>query len=258
MLIKVSAELTYDFTPGTQLILAIQAAHSPDQVVQSESLVSSPDIGWQGDTDPAGGRLLRGIAEGGTTIRYEAVIDNGARLLLPVTGEQHRWSDLPSNVLPYLLPSRYCPSDVFMRFAQRTFADAGDGVGKVMAVMNWVADHVDYVPGSSAADHDAEHTFTLRAGVCRDFSHLGISLCRALNIPARAVGAYALDLQPPDFHAVMEVYVAGRWWLVDPTRLAPVEGIVRIGHGRDAADIAFMTTDRECRLVKQGVAVSAA
>lgn len=258
MLVRVAAELVYDFAPQTQLLLSIQAAHSADQLVRTESLRVSPDIAWRQDIDAVGHRQLRGIASGRTTIAYEAVVDNGARMLLPGQGQAHPWTELPADVLPYLLPSRFCPSDVFMRFADRTFGQAGDGVAKVMAVMDWIAEHVDYVPGSSAADHDAEHTFTLRAGVCRDFTHLGISLCRALNIPARAVSAYALDLEPPDFHAIIEVYLGGRWWLVDPTRLAAVDGLVRIGQGRDAADIAFMTTDRACQMVEQRVSVAAA
>jgi transglutaminase-like putative cysteine protease len=92
--------------------------------------------------------------------------------------------------------------------------------------------------------------------VCRDFTHLAISLCRALNIPVRAVSAYALDLDPPDFHAVTEVFVDGAWWLVDPTRLAPVEGMVRIAEGRDGADIAFLTSDQPCTMISQTVTVS--
>ena len=97
-----------------------------------------------------------------------------------------------------------------------------------------------------------------RAGVCRDFAHLGITFARALGIPARAVSAYALDLNPPDFHAVFEVYLDNTWWLIDPTRLAPIEGIVRIGSGRDASDIAFLTSDKQCQVLSQVINVKAA
>jgi transglutaminase-like putative cysteine protease len=89
-----------------------------------------------------------------------------------------------------------------------------------------------------------EWPFTL--GLLRtDFTHLGITLARALGIPARAVSAYALELNPPDFHAIFEVYLENGWWLIDPTRLAPIEGIVRIGSGRDASDVAFLTSDKQ-------------
>jgi transglutaminase-like putative cysteine protease len=184
-------------------------------------------------------------------IRYSALVENNLRQLLPQTGLQHVWSELPSDVLPFLLPSRFCPSDKFMRFAQREFSSAGDGVARVMAILDWIHRNVDYVAGVSDAETTAEGTFVDRAGVCLDFTHLGITLSRALVIPARAVSAYALELDPPDFHAIFEVYIANGWWLIDPTRLAPIEGIVRIGSGRDASDIAFLTTDKQCEVMRQ-------
>jgi hypothetical protein len=119
-------------------------------------------------------------------------------------------------------------------------------------------DNVDYVAGVSNAETTAERTFDDRAGVCRDFTHLGITFARALGIPARAVSAYALQLDPPDFHAIFEVYIENDWWLIDPTRLAPIEGIVRIGSGRDASDIAFLTSDQQCQAIRQTVELSRA
>jgi transglutaminase-like putative cysteine protease len=125
-----------------------------------------------------------------------------------------------------------------------------------MAVLEWIHRNVDYVPGVSDAETTAERTFVDRAGVCRDFTHLGITMARALGIPARAVSAYALKINEPDFHAIFEVFVENGWWLVDPTRLAPIEGIVRIGSGRDASDIAFLTTDKQCRVRNQTIKVA--
>ena len=132
---------------------------------------------------------------------------------------------------------------------------AGDGVARVMAILEWIHRNVDYVAGVSNAETTAERTFVDRAGVCRDFTHLGITLARALAIPARAVSAYALGLNPPDFHAIFEVYLENGWWLIDATRLAPIEGIVRIGSGRDASDIAFLTSDKQCQVLKQTIEV---
>jgi transglutaminase-like putative cysteine protease len=145
-----------------------------------------------------------------------------------------------------------------MRFAHREFAGAGDGVAQVMAILEWIHRNVDYVAGVSDAETTAERTFVDRAGVCRDFTHLGITLARALGIPARAVSAYALQLDPPDFHAIFEVYLENGWWLIDPTRRAPIEGIVRIGSGRDASDIAFLTSDKQCQVISQKIEVSKA
>lgn len=253
MQIEVQARWVYDLEPGTHLLALVQAAHTPDQLVVSERLDLATPTSLTEETDGEAMRWLRGCHGGRFELTYSARIDNGARLLLPKSGAQLVRSDLPLAVLPYLLPSRFCPSDLFNRFAGREFGHHVDGVARVMAVADWIAAHVDYVAGVSTAESDAAHTFTLRAGVCRDFAHLGITLCRALGIPARMVSCYAADLDPPDFHAVMEVFLAGQWWFVDLTRLAPVEGLVRIGHGRDAADVAFLTTDGACTLVEQVV-----
>jgi transglutaminase-like putative cysteine protease len=111
------------------------------------------------------------------TIRYSAVVENNVRQLLPKSGRQHIWSDLPAEVLPFLLPSRFCPSDKFMRFAKREFGSASDGVSRIMAVHR----NADYVSGVSDAETTAERTFVDRVGVCRDFTHLGITMTRALG-----------------------------------------------------------------------------
>lgn len=256
MKLEVSATLSYGFSGVTQVMAAIEAARSPDQTILSEELTISPPAQLIHDQDPATGeRRFRAILSGQVEIAYRAVVDNGIRSLLQPQAHQHDWSELPLDVLPFLLPSRFCPSDEFMRFAQREFQGIREGGARVLAVLDWLDRHVDYVHGISQPTTTAEQTFIDRAGVCRDFSHLGITLTRALNIPARAVSAYALDLDPPDFHAVYEVYLDGRWWLVDPTRLAPVEGMVRIASGRDAADIAFLSSDYQCQCLNQAIFV---
>ena len=256
MKLCVTAALTYRFNGPTQTIGLIQAAESPDQTILEERLQCEPGAALDCQTEPDGTRRFRASLDGEVAITYAATVDNGRRQLLPPQGRQHPWSELPLETLAYLLPSRFCPSDRLQRFALREFAGAGDGVARVMAILGWVHDHIDYIPGTSTAETTAAETFMTRAGVCRDFTHLTISLCRALSIPARAVSAYAFALQPPDFHAIAEVYLEGAWWLVDATRLAPVEGMVRIAHGRDAADIAFLTMDRACQMVSQTIEVS--
>ena len=259
MRLNVSATLTYGFDSDTQVIAAIEAARSPDQTIISESLVVSSNVALVRDEDPVRGeRRFRTALSGQVEISYRALVDNGKRIPLVPYARQHDWSELPQDVLPYLLPSRFSPSDEFMRFAQREFCAIQGGGARILAVLDWLHEHLDYVHGVSHAQTTAEQTFIDRAGVCRDFSHLGIALTRALNIPARAVSAYALDLNPPDFHAVFEVYLNGGWWLVDPTRLAPVEGMVRIASGRDAADIAFLTSQFNCQCLNQTITVTRA
>jgi transglutaminase-like putative cysteine protease len=127
----------------------------------------------------------------------------------------------------------------------------------VIAVVDWIHNNVEYLSGSTDSGTSAYDTVTQRTGVCRDFAHLGIALCRALNIPARYFTGYSYLLDPPDFHALFEAYLGGRWVLFDATRLAPLNGLVRIGSGRDAADAAVATifggvsgtaTKIDCRL----------
>lgn len=257
MQLKVVATLVYRFDHETPVIVAIEPARSPDQTILSDRLLVDQGTELIRDEEAGTGlRRFRAVLSGQVSIQYQGTIDNGTRPLLHAGARQHAWAELPAEVLPYLLPSRFCPSDNLMRFAQREFSDIEAGGAKVLAVVDWLQEHVDYVHGVSNAQTTAEQTFIDRAGVCRDFSHLGIALCRALNLPARAVSVYAADLNPPDFHAVFEVFLDGRWWLVDPTRLAPIEGMVRIAAGRDAADIAFLTSGSLCQCLTQWVEVS--
>ncbi len=255
MKLSVRSELVYRFDPPTDAIYQIMVAHWPGQVILSERLTSSPTVEFQEDLDADfGARTLRGHLEGVVSLIYEATVDNGVLQGLPCGVSQHDWNDLPAEVLTYTRPSRYCPSDQFGRFVQRTFGDTSGGE-RVLAILHWIRDNIDYEHGVSDTETTAARTFIDRAGVCRDFTHLGITLCRASGIPARAVSAYAHLLDPPDFHAIFEVYLDAGWWLVDPTGLAPIEGLVRIACGRDAADIAFLTTQGSCELVRQSVTV---
>ena len=256
MKLSIKAELVYCFAEATQIIANLEASQTSDQTILSESLDVQPPVHLLSNKTPYGDRMIRASLSDNVTIRYLAIVENNLRQLLPQSGRQHLWSDLPGDVLPFLLPSRFCPSDKFMRFAQREFGGAGDGVARVMAMLEWIHRNVDYVAGVSNAETTAERTFVDRAGVCRDFTHLGITFARALGIPARAVSAYALQLNPPDFHAIFEVYLENGWWLIDPTRLAPIEGIVRIGSGRDASDIAFLTSDKQCQVLRQTIEVA--
>jgi transglutaminase-like putative cysteine protease len=155
--------------------------------------------------------------------------------------------------VPYLFPSRYCESDRLDTMVRRDFG-ALTGGDKVAAMTDWVRAHLTYEPsgdtGTTAID-----TLVARRGVCRDYSHLLIAMARAADIPARMVGAYAWALEPEDFHAVVEVWLDGGWRLIDPTGLAPEEGIARIGVGRDATDISFLTIFGRADLVGQNVSV---
>jgi len=243
MKFKVSCNLQYEVATETTLILNIEAQRNAGQQVSAEQFSTSSALASEMHVVPETGNRYRRMVlpPGQHRIDYSAEIET-----LPFIGDPGRIAQLPVAELPFevvghLSPSRYCQSDKLGRFAWRTFGEIADGHEKVTAICNWIFENVDYLEGSSDISTSAYDTFTLRAGVCRDFAHLGITFARALGIPARFVSAYALDLVPQDFHAVFEAYLGDRWYLFDATRLCPIDGIMRIGVGRDAADSAFVT-----------------
>jgi len=241
MRFSIQARLAYWFAEPSEVLLLLEAARSRDQAVHAESLTISPSNGIARLDDSLNGeRRAVFTGHGRVQIDYDAEVE----VLPRETGLDDAPAlpirDLPSDALRYLRPSRYCPSDRFEAFAHREFGPLRGGE-KVAAILAWIDSHMDYRVGVSDASTTALDSFVDRAGVCRDFTHLAITLCRAGDIPARAVSAYAWGLEPPDLHAIAEVYLGGRWRMVDATGRAPVEGLVRVATGLDAADIAFMT-----------------
>ncbi|HJV41528.1 transglutaminase family protein [Caulobacter sp.] len=257
MRFEVEASLTYDFPDPCEVLLLVEAAHGPDQTVRSEALTFWPNVEAARVDDPVTfERRTVFTASGRVNALYRANVEVMPRAHDLADEPAMAIRDLPSAVLPFLRASRYSPSDRLERFAHHEFGNL-EGGRRVMAILAWIAEHVTYQAGVSDAGTTAVDTLVDRAGVCRDFTHLVIGLCRAADIPARAVSAYAWRLEPPDLHAIAEVYLGGLWWLVDATGLAPVEGLVRVATGRDAADIAFMTIFGQAMLVEQSFSIKA-
>jgi transglutaminase-like putative cysteine protease len=231
---------------GADFIFNVQAARTARQRIVSEQLAFVPGVNAQEDVDPVtGGRFLRLRVEwtGMLTLRYAATVDIHHHLQDP-NGIPENWvASLPGSVLPYLYPSRYCPSDMLNAFAMQQFGSMWQGYGRVQAICDWVSRNVAFVSGSSTGTTSAPDTLRTRQGVCRDFAHLMIALCRAVNIPARFTTGldYGADpaLGPPDFHAYVEAFVGGRWFIFDPSGTAIPMGFVRLSSGRDAADSAY-------------------
>lgn len=149
----------------------------------------------------------------------------------------------PAERVRMLRPSRYCPSDRLIAYGSTRFPGAdADPLTRVQAIADYVSDHLCYVSGSTGPTDDAVDVLLSGQGVCRDYAHLVVTLARAQGLAARLVAVYAPGLSPMDFHAVAEIDVDGLWHVVDATRLAPRESLVRISTGRDAADTAFATT----------------
>ena len=243
LLSNVCVELTYEVSCPTHFCLHLQAARHEAQHVREERLHLTPALPLHDYHDAVkGNRFVRfDAAPGLVTIAYQTQVEVRYVPPPPDLGEAPV-NQVPDEVLHFLSPTRYCESDLLANAAQQQFGKTAPGMARVQAVADWIYENIAYVPGSSDATTTAQQIFVQRQGVCRDFAHLGITLCRALNIPARLVAGYVFFEDPPqDFHAVFEAWLDGRWVLFDPTRMAPVERLVRVGTGRDAKDVAFAT-----------------
>jgi transglutaminase-like putative cysteine protease len=253
----VETVLEYDVKSPTHFCFNIEAAHWPTQNIVSERLAVSSGVSVHSFTDPgSGNRFFRFDAPAGPLlVDYKAEVEVFTEHLdehLPETPV----GEVPDEIFHYLMPSRYCESDVLAGEAQKLFGQVPRGLSRVRTVIDWIHDNIEYRPGSSTSTTTAQDVFEQRAGVCRDFAHLGITFCRGLNIPARLVVGYVwFDEPPQDFHAIFEAWIGGRWVLFDPTGMAPVDRLVRIGTGRDAKDVAFSTIFGGVAMTRKEVSV---
>ena len=240
----IDARLSYEVQAPAHLLLNIEAAHAGAQAVISEALAIDPPAEVRFYCDgSSGNRFVRFDAHAGPLeISYRASVQR-RQIDVPLDLAEVPVNQVPDEILHYMMPTRYCESDLMSRCAQQLFGDLPPGIGRVQAIVDWIHESIAYEPGSSdSTTTAAREVFVERAGVCRDFAHLGITFCRALNIPARLVVGYVwFDEPPQDFHAVFEAWIGGQWVLFDPTRMAPVDRLVRVGTGRDAKDVAFCT-----------------
>lgn len=257
MNLRINVQLDYGFERPCDVLLQVEAAALAGQrIVRSHMNATSCDqLFWVPAQDNIGTRIwLR--AEGRLVVDYSAEVsitraanDIAALAALP----PHR---LPGETVQYLLPSRYCPAHQFTDFVEATFG-AFKGGARISAIRDWVAMHMSYVPGASTVETTAVDTFHSGQGVCRDYAHLLITLARAGEIPARIASVYAPGVNPPDFHAVAEVFLDGAWHLVDPTGMAGATDIAMIGIGRDSGDVAFLTAFGPLVMNSQRVVVEA-
>lgn len=247
--LELQVELAYEVAgdAGADFVFNIHAAHTACQTVERESLFINQPLTPDLATDPAtASRFMRVHAgPGPLRLTYDAVVSIQHHMAEPDTLQEVPVRCLPLEVLPYVYPSRYCQSDRLLKLALTEFGGLWQGYSRVLAIQHWVQQRVTFKSNTSDSTTSAVDTLIERVGVCRDFTHLMIALCRALNIPARiATGTdYGANpaLGPPDFHAYVEVYLGDRWYLFDPSGTGIPMGFLRIGTGRDAADVAFAT-----------------
>lgn len=241
MKLKVNADLKYHVNAASTIIINIHALRTPNQAVLEETFTIDPYMKGEELLSTQGeNRYIRIEVPNETdlSISYQATVDNSFKITDHTNQADVPLSQLDTSVFTYLYPSRYCESDKLFRLANKKFGNIANPFLKVNAVTEWIHNSIEYLSGSTNSETSACDTVTERAGVCRDFAHLGIALCRALTIPARYFTAYAYQLQPQDFHACFEAYLGGEWILFDATKLAPLNSLIKIATGRDAADTA--------------------
>ncbi len=229
--------------PTADFIFNFHAAQTARQAVFSESLQLTPALPVEPHTEATllNRRLRVRAPKGHFSVNYAATVDIDHLLTPPEQLFEVPIADLPLDVITYLAPSRYCESDRLMEFALREFGGSQRGYPLVITIRDWVCGYVRFTPQSTNERTSAVSTLVERKGVCRDYAHLMIALCRALSIPARFSSSldYGADplLGPSDFHALVEVFLGQRWYLVDPSNVSVPMGLPRIGTGRDAADV---------------------
>ncbi len=239
----IDSELEYDVQQKTLFVFNLGVPTTSSQIVRAEDVGVTPNVRIDEFSDAEGtNRFFRFTAPPGhLSIRYMATLDMECPRI-NVDAQETPLAQLPGTVLHYVMSSRYCESDRLFAFACNEFGNHPSGYRRVQAICQWIRENIRYEIGTSSPLTTAQDVLTHRAGVCRDFSHLAIALCRALNIPARFVTGYArYSDPPPDFHAIFEAYLGGDWYLFDPTELSPLDEIVRIGTGADASSVAFAT-----------------
>lgn len=255
MRFSIDVHLDYAFLEPADVLLQVEAAALPDQRIEVESLLIRSDHPIRAVMGEEGiGQRCWARGERRLVADYHAIIDVDRPAVDLAGFGPTPVSSLPAETIGYLLPSRYCESDRFEHFVRRQFAGLAGGE-LALALVDWVQQSLEYSAAATEPRGGALATFAERRGVCRDYAHLLVALARAAEIPARCVAVYAPGVDPPDFHAVAELWLGGAWRLVDATGMATCADMARVAVGRDATDIAFMTIFGTAQLIAQTVTV---
>jgi transglutaminase-like putative cysteine protease len=248
--IRVGCEFRYRAEIDTPAVFLIQPRPGERATVLRQDWEVIPPAVLHGYTDLYGNDLQRLVLPAGDSeLRYDALVDvpDATEDVDPGAPETPP-ARLPDDTLAYTLPSRYCLPETVADEAWQLFGPLKPGYQRVQAICDHVNGHLRFGYGSSGASTSAGEAYAKGLGVCRDFAHLAITFCRALSIPARYAFGYLPDMdvppapEPMDFAAWMEVYLDDKWWTFDPRNNAARKGRVLIGRGRDAVDVAMVTT----------------
>jgi transglutaminase-like putative cysteine protease len=253
-----SCELSFDVHAPTPMILMLRPRSGYGQWIAREEYAITPATPMIEYTDGYGNLCQRLVAPAGPfTLRATCEVETAETIDIAPGAPLTLVQDLPDGALQFLLPSRYCESDKLGGLARDIVGDAAPGYDQAETIRAWIHANVAYRYGTSDSATSATDTATQRAGVCRDFTHLGMALCRSLSIPARMVVGYLYRLDPIDLHAWFEAYIGGRWYAFDATQDAPRGGRIVIAYGRDAADVALSTQFGPATLEQMQVSVEA-
>jgi transglutaminase-like putative cysteine protease len=235
---SVQCEMAFDVTDPATLVLSVAPAAGAGPLLEERLEVTVDGSRLPVEVlDASHGATLHVVRSpvGDLQIDYAAEVDGSSPAEAAVD------DTLTDEQLTYLRPSRFCPSDVLSGIAAYELGHVPVGPELIAETVTWVSSRLTYESGTSGPLDTALDSLLLGKGVCRDFSHLAITILRALEVPARMVSVYAPGLSPMDFHAVVEAHVDGQWRLLDAARMAPRQTMVRVATGRDAADTAFVT-----------------
>lgn len=251
MQIRVGFELIYDCPQPTPMMLMLNIHHTraPDIVVP-DHLTCDPPVPITPYRDGFGNWCSRLVAPKGHVRIATTAVVNDTGLPDPVVpgAQQHAVQDLPDDVLVFMLGSRYCETDRLSETAWHLFGHAPTGWGRVQAICDFVHNHIKFNYADARPTRTAWEAFNERRGVCRDYAHLAVALCRCMNIPARYCTGYLGDIGVPppygpmDFAGWFEAYLGGSWHTFDPRNNIPRIGRVLLARGRDAVDVAISNT----------------
>ncbi|MBU1566373.1 MAG: transglutaminase family protein [Proteobacteria bacterium] len=239
MRLRTSCDLAFDILDPASFILMLRPRSGMQQWIEREEYILRPQVPVREFTDHYGNFCQRLVAPVGPfSIHTSALVYITDRMMRVPGAPFMSIQDLPDDVLIYLLPSRYCEAEHFGQLATEITAGQKPGYNQVSAIETWLRSSLRYDSRLSDLFVSAVEVNARQSGVCRDFAHLGIALCRSISIPARMVVGYLHDLLPMDLHAWFEAFVGGRWYTFDATQPYLRVGYVTLGRGRDAADVA--------------------
>ena len=242
MKLQATCRMTVSADSDCPIVAMLRPRSGVAQRMVSSHFVLQPQVPTANYVDSYGNLCQRMVLRPGESrIDVEVVMEVEDHIAVAPDALATPVPELPENVLLFLLQSRYCPSDKMAERARTIVGDGPAGYAQVEKIRSWIHANLQYQYGVSTATTDAMETLAQGAGVCRDFAHVGIALCRSLTIPARIVVGYLHGLQPMDQHAWFEAFVGGRWYTFDATQSEPRGGRIVLAYGRDAADVAFIS-----------------